>query len=271
MLALLLLGQMPSLSQPTAPSGGRSNDKGKRSLDSVESQAIQVLLDGVGSEALGNANFLAMSYDPREHLSPDTITAHILAWFKYSATDHAVVVDYFLVPWLQKYGDRFLDNWQCPDGVEYRTFLQKIVSDKKITDTDSIKRLEIPLPVSLRNDVWFDKLCRIYEYGQYSPDPLIKGEKPKVTIEWMTFDSVAPYYNWGIKCDGIEHIQGRSFRDGKFVLQINYEILEPIVMAILEHETPKEWKEDYEKYTQNGKTRLVRSTCPAGTPDRGNR
>jgi hypothetical protein len=74
-------------------------------------------------------------------------------------------VSYFLFPWLQKYGDRFLENRQYPDGAEYRAFLQKIVGDKKIVDASSVKRLELPLPVGLRNNAWFDRLCRVYEYG----------------------------------------------------------------------------------------------------------
>jgi hypothetical protein len=271
MLALLLLGQVPSLSRSPAPSNDRSN-KGKMTLDSIESQAIQVLLDGVGAESLENAKFLAISYDPGEYLNPDTIAANILIWFKYNVADHVIVVNYFLVPWLQKHDDRFLDDWRYSDGIEYRTFLQKIVSDKKIVDTDSIKRLKISLPVSLRNDVWFDKLCKTYEYGLYSSVQPIEERKSKIALEWMTFDSVAPFYHWGIKSSEIQHIQGHSFRDRKLMLQVDFEILNPIIRAILEYETPEEWRNDWQKYKTLGwEDHLARSTCPAVAPNRGNR
>jgi hypothetical protein len=236
LLALLLFGQTLALSQSPDPSN--RSDKDKMTLNAIEGQVIQVLLDGLGSAELGN-KIMVMSYDPGENLSPDTITAHILAWFKHSPNDRVIIVSYFLVPWFQKYDDRFFDNQQYSDGAKYRAFLQKIVSDKKITDTENIKQLEIPLPVGLWNDIWFDKLCMIYEYGLYSLSKPIDAEKSKVTIEWMTFDSQGPYYQWGIKFNGIEHIQGHSFRDGTLMLKIEYDILKPIARAILEHETPK--------------------------------
>jgi hypothetical protein len=82
----------------------------------------------------------------------------------------------------------------------------------------------------------------------YSPIGPIEGEKRRIILEWMTFSIMAPLYHWGIKSSDVEHVQGHSFRDAAIKLHVEYEVLKPIVRAILERETPEEWGEDYTKY-----------------------
>jgi hypothetical protein len=243
---LLFMGQVHAQGQ-SPPPGGRRIDKDR----SAEGRAIQALLDGVESERLGDKRFTVACYNPGQNHSMDTITAHILAWFDYSPGDRAIAVSYLLVPWSKEsYGDRFPGGYKYPDDAEYRALLSRIASGEKTAYTDRIKRLEMPLPVGLGDDGWFDRMCRVHEYGQYSSLEPTDGEAPKVTLAWLKLDDLGPYYNWGIKSSEIEHIQGRSFRDRTLMLQIQYEILEPVARAILERETPEEWREDYSNYTE---------------------
>jgi hypothetical protein len=245
--ALLLLGQTLALGQSTPPGGGRAEND-QTTLNFIEGQAIQVMLDGVGSAELGSKRFFVASYSPGQYFFKETIVAHILAWLEYDLGDQFVTVSYFMIPLCKKLSDCLLKGYDYQNDTEYKAFLQKMIRDGKIADANGIKQLKISLPVGLQDNVWFDRLCKIYEYSPYSPIGQVDEKKPKITLEWIKFDDCGPYYYWGIKSNEVEHIQGYSFRDGTLVRQAEYEILKPIIKTILEYETSKEWKDDYEKY-----------------------
>jgi hypothetical protein len=246
--APMLLEQAPAPGQPPTHAK-RQSDRDLAALRDIEDRAIRTMLDGAGPDGQGGKRFVVISGDPGEFPSMSTITAHTLAWFSYSPGDRAAAVSYFLVPWPEKlYTDRFGEKQPHSDGAEYRAFLRRVAGGGSAADMDGVKQMEVQLPDALVDDAWFDELCRIYEYGPYSAPKPAEGGKPRVTSEWMTFGSMGPYYNWGIKTDVVEHVQGRGFRDSNLMRKIKYEILQPIERAILEHETPDEWKEDLYNY-----------------------
>lgn len=228
-------------------------DKDKRVIESKEGQVIKTLFDGIKSNELKSEKFVAIiSCQGGYFYHLDIREAYLVAWFKYSNKEHYVTVSYFSFPKYEFFKEMFLGTF--PDQTngqlyvkkmnQFSIFLHKIIHNKKIINIKKNKQLKLPLPIGLRNDEMFNKMFKIYK----RPPVIING----VPAVIARTDGGYSYY-WGIKSDKIELVRHNydSYENNIALReQIERDILSPIIKAILEHETPEHWKEDYRKYKE---------------------
>jgi len=266
-LALLFLGQAVVLGQQ--PPRGKRVYNDKSFLNRIEAQAIKTLLDGVKAEDLAGEKFMVMLYDDHGDYNVVTVPEtkpKILAWFRYGRGEQRIAVNYFfLVPPSEKVdlqnGSRASLYYAMQDQL--KALLREIVNGKVTVNDEKVRRLDMPLPVGLRDDVLFDKMRRIYEYDPYSNPPfrLFVDEAPttgknKVALRWRSYGARDLFYYWGIKSSKIEYIRSYDHYFEGLSNRIFDEILWPIAKTILEHETPEYRPRDFRKWQEDMQRKL---------------
>ena len=230
---------------------GNLTDKDELVQNSLSGQVIKILLDGVKSNELENVKFSVII-----PLIDDRIVryrpAYTIIWFKYSYDDQHITVDYLSFPRYENFNDWVSrDNSSIQKAFQFwNTFLEEIISNKKIINTKAAKQLKIPIPSDFRNDNLFNKMRKIdpYKLSEEEWHKMGIAKKDRLNIRYLTFDRLEMYY-WGFKSDETEFIRFDDSYHGSLLSQI-LRALRPITIAVLEHETPEHWKEDFKKYEE---------------------
>jgi hypothetical protein len=212
-------------------------------LDSLEDQTIGTLLDGVEAKNLDEERFIAVVIHSTDFLT--IRPARVLAWFRYAPSDQSVAIEYFSFPIYEKGNDLFamvgrlvidpeLSEKHLQSMIRFGSFLRGIVQNKGIAGIENAKKIDVPLPMGLRNDALLSEMCK------YTP------------LDGFSIREGTLYY-WGIKTSKLETMNSSSrfsLYDHKINEQIESQILWPIQRAILERETPEDWREDYRKWQE---------------------
>ena len=242
---LLFLGSVPS-------SNNNSVDIDEKALRTREAQVIKTLFDNVEPKELENEKFgVIIPYDGNT-IFLTFQQAYLLIWFKYNDDSQYITLNYFSFPAYENFNDQVIDRKN--NNQIYRrffNFLLQIIENKKIANMEGAKQLRISIPIGLQNDDLFNKMHKIDPYKptieEYARMGIAEKDIHKFSITKIREGRT---YNWGFKSNEIEYIRNDDSYYGSFYMQIIKEILSPIIMAILEHETPKGWEDDYKKYVE---------------------
>ena len=200
---------------------------------------IKILFDSVRASELKNEKFGVIIHFEGIIFTHESRPTNFIAWFKYNHDNNYIIVNYFSFPVQEK----FEIPYNSYDAAkQFDVFLEEITQNKKIIDIKPAKQLKIPLPAGLQNDLLFNAMNK-YKYQDRIKNGMI----------YVTVDEGESYY-FGFKSDKIEFVR-QSFSYTKFD-QIKEEIFAPITNAILEHETPEEWKKEHSKWQ---KTRIPKT------------
>ena len=201
----------------------------KTDFETEETQAIQVFMDSVEGDTLKDEKFCVII--PYNKNSVYIRPAHLVAWFKYSQATKFVTVNYIIFPMAEFYREREVKDpllWDAR-GREFTSFLKKIIEQNTIAHLQDVKQLKVRLPIGLRDDVLFEEMRRI------SPP-----------VGFVRLGGGVLFY-FGLKSAKIEYT--RSSSDYlNLDHQIHKDIISPIEIAILEHETPKHWIKDAKRH-----------------------
>jgi hypothetical protein len=190
------------------------------------------------------------------------VSAYTIAWFSYTLGDQSIAIDYLSFPLYEKGSDLFatLDKFENdPEDTKkhlqamnlFNSFLREIVQNKGIVGIENAKRIDVPLPVGLRNDALLDEIKKYKPSRFYTEDgiPMVRS-----------FSDGGDIYYWGIKTSKYETVHCSSdfsLYDHETMARIQSQILWPIQRAILECETPEGWHKDYGKW-QEERPRIIR-------------
>jgi hypothetical protein len=248
--ALLFLGSAPVHED-------RLVDKDEWVLDSLDGQAISTLLDGVGADGLGSERFVVMIHHSDTYLVKlDVMSAYTIAWFRYAPGNQSVAVEYISFPLYEKGSDLFgmlgrlvidpnYKNKSLQSMNLFNSFLREIVQNRGIAGIEDAKRIAVPLPVGLKNDALLDAMKK------YKPSRFYTENG--ISMVRVSTDGGDGYY-WGIKTSKYEMVHCNSdfsLYDDEAMARIKSQILWPVQCAILERETPDDWREDYRKWQED--------------------
>ena len=200
-----------------------------------DESAIQVMLD-MDKNAMSSTEFIGVVFHYGG--SPFILNyrqANVVAWFRCDYADVDIVVNYLYFPSREDYRGRSLDKTY----KQFRQLSVEIGNGSGIPDTHVTKQIKVALPVGLRDDGLFKKM------SQYS--------KAHENMEKTGITDGPPEYHFGFKTNSMrftDHSRDytcnyyrRHHKDYVFYRDhVEKEILEPIMMKILYHETPLEWK-----------------------------
>jgi len=248
LIALLIVGS-------ASVSDDNSVDKDGNASNTREGQVIKILFNSIKLDKTKNEKLgVIIRQNGSENIRHSIVRqAHILAWFKYNCDDQYLTVNYFYFPVFENFNEQIYgtNNVNTQNVPKFWLFLQKITENKNI-DTENIKQLKVPIPIGLQDDDLFNRMRKI---DPYKPPVEIWAkmgiaEKDIHKFAIAVFDKNDPYY-WGFKSDELEYIRCNDSYHGNFSIKIDKEIILPIEIAILEHETSGHWKEDFKKYKED--------------------
>jgi len=192
----------------------------KRFESLLEVRAIRNLLKGFANSSLNDENIgIIIGYeDTKVIYIPIHRPAKYIAYFKYRHNDESIVVHYHLFPMREKYSDtgRIKDNdWA------FKTLLEKFATAPSYLFFDGAKQLEMPLPNGLKNNSLLSK--------------------PHKKKKWSPMLGFGTMNYWGFKLKNTEVVMEFSMYPDELRLMMEDEILYPIELRLVYHETPAEW------------------------------
>ena len=196
----------------------------------VEVRAIRNLLKGFNQDKAKDENIgIIIGYEDVGYLlTLDHRPARYIAYFKYRHGDESIVVHYHLFPVREKYSDtnRIKDN-----DIKFDSLLEKFAAGPSDAFFYGAKQLEMPLPKGLKNDSLLSKPYKKREYH-------------------VIVDGLYIYY-WGFSLKNCELIQKLDMYPEYLFETMYSDILTPIELRLVHHETPAEWFAEYrEKYCE---------------------
>ena len=202
--------------------------------DQRHGRAVKHRLDAVGADELGGDRFVAVVFE--NDGIPGLRHALVAAWFRYDPSkDQEAEVNYFLMPMSSSYRASWLNNHTGTARVcwiergESSEALEKMYEGKQPLESRRIKQVTIPLPPGLRDDALVEGMRRLHLVAVHEKE--------------------APV-TWGVKSAGMELIRNVYSHGGNpgLLARIQDEFIWPIAKAVLERETPKQWKKDYQMH-----------------------
>lgn len=207
-----------------APDADRYLDEHVKS--DVEVRAIRNLLSGFAQGMpKGESIGIIIGYEDTGTLRwLNNRPARYIAYFKYRHDDENIAVHYHLFPVREKYADKgHVDENFC----EFKSFLEKFATGPSAAFFDGAKLLEMPLPWGLKDDSLLSKPYKKQKY-RLMPDP-------------------PPPRYWGFILKNRELIQKLDMYPEELRTELYIQILEPIELHLVYHETPAEWIEEFKK------------------------
>jgi hypothetical protein len=200
---------------------------------SMECQIIKILFDNAKLDESKNEKFGAIIYKGKVGYL-DSEKPDFVLWFKYTNDTKNLVLNYF------SFSQEPLEELISFDyneiffigNKQFVLFLKKIFDDK-IIDVENAKQLIIPLPTGLQDDWLFNKMYN-YRYQE------------KMGYNMIVLDGDYSWY-WGFKSNKIEFVRESVYYDELKMPQLNKQIFNPIIDAVVYHELPEEHKADYLK------------------------
>lgn len=220
--ALIFLLLLPLLGQDSATASGQT-DRWRVSDTTQRGRAIKSLFDRVEAEELGNKKFAVVISDCLDQWTDSAI--YFLAWFYYSCDDKEIAVHYFDFP-------------KMGNGLNKYFYFDKFLEGVALTKAvpKNAKRLTMPLPVGLSDEVLLDKMHKV-------PSPLRDNEG-----YYVSYSKAGRFvsYTFGVKSEQIEFVRDHN----SFIFSpegsVRVDFIDPIRSAILKQEWPDGWKEDPE-------------------------
>ncbi|MCL1909020.1 MAG: hypothetical protein FWG12_06610 [Holophagaceae bacterium] len=219
-----------------------NNDSGNELMKNLQKSqgyiTIKTIFDDAKPNELKNRYFGIIIYFDVDFLTYKIIkSANFLAKFQYTLDNESILIDYFYFPCNVPWEEKTNNNQSADVSEQFIKFLNEIIENNGFDfNIDNAMQMEIPLPIGLRNDLLLKKM-HAYRYQ----------DRTKNGASLITLDGVDLFF-WGFKTDKMEIIRSSTnYSEPSFQIS-REEIFDPIINAILERHTTKEWKEKNEEW-----------------------